>query len=329
MVLMDNGATVVVTGANGFIGRACVAQLMASGWRVRGLVRELDATTAARSEFMGVGDLVKIDDRALRNALRGATAIVHLAARVHQPPGGAGESQAAMRVVNVEVTRRLARSAADAGIGHFVFASTVKVNGEMTLPGRPFRESDPPDPHDDYAASKWAAEQALAAVADESGLRVTALRLPLTYGPDAKANFAALARVVRRGIPLPFASVENRRSVLSVGNFSAAVATLLASGDVADGGRMMPYLVADAEPVSTPDLIRAIAQAMGVTPRLFGVPEGLLRSAAACVGREGAVGRLLGSLEVDTTAFRTRFGWVPPVTLARGLAAAFGPAAPL
>ncbi len=147
--------------------------------------------------------------------------------------------------------------------------------------------------------------------------------------PHAKANFAALARAVRRGIPLPFANVANRRSVLGVGNCSAAIAKLLTSDAATDRGRMTPYLVADAEPVSTPDLVRAIAQAMGVTGRLFAVPEGLLRSVGACMGRGDAVDRLLDSLEVDTTAFRARFEWSPPITLARGLAAAFGPMAPL
>ena len=153
---------VVVTGANGFIGRAVCAHLRGMGWPVRGLVRTLDGGTAARAEFMAVGDLATIDDHALRNALRGATAVVHLAARVHQPADAKGDALAAMRRINVDVTERLARAAAAAGVTHFVFASSVKVNGEATMPGRPFCESDPPDPHDDYAATKWEAEQALA-----------------------------------------------------------------------------------------------------------------------------------------------------------------------
>jgi nucleoside-diphosphate-sugar epimerase len=313
---------VVVTGANGFIGRAVCAHLRGMGWPVRGLVRTLDSGTAARAEFMAVGDLATIGEHALRNALRGATAVVHLAARVHRPADANGDALAPMRRINVDVTERIARAAAAAAATHCVFASSVKVNGEVTMPGRPFCESDPPDPHDDYAATKWEAEQALAAVAEETGMRVTALRLPLTYGPGAKGNLATLARAIRAGLPLPLAGIRNRRSVLGVGNCSAAIDVLLRSDDPIGHGRMIPYLLADAETVSTPDLVRAMAKALCVEPRLFAVAPGLLRFAGACVARAPMVERLVGSLEVDTAAFRSRFGWTPPIPLADGLAAA-------
>jgi UDP-glucose 4-epimerase len=292
-------------------------------------VRTLDNVTSARAEFMAVGDLTAIGERALRNALRGATAVVHLAAHVHRPPGAQGDALGPMRRVNVEVTERITRAAAAAGATHCVFASSVKVNGEVTQPGRPFRESDPPDPHDDYAATKWEAEQALAAVAAETGIRVTVLRLPLTYGPGAKGNLAALARAIRAGVPLPLAGIDNRRSLLGVGNCSAAIELLLASDDPIGGGRMIPYLLADAEPVSTPDLVRAIANALDVRPRLFAVSPAFLRFAGACAARAPTVERLVGSLEVDTTAFRTRFGWTPPVSFADGMAAALRATPPL
>ena len=320
---------VVVTGANGFIGRAVCAHLRGIGTSVLGLVRTLDGSTAARAEFMPVGDLTAIGERALRNALRGATAVVQLAAHVHQPASTKGDALAPMRRLNVEVTERIARAAAAAGAAHCVFASSVKVNGEVTLPGRPFLESDPPDPHDDYAATKWEAEQALGAVAAETGMRVTALRLPLTYGPGVKGNLATLARAILAGVPLPLAEIRNRRSVLGVGNCSAAIEALLASEDPGGRGRMTPYLLADAEPVSTPDLVRAMAAALGVKPRLFAVSPGLLRLAGACIAQAPAVERLVGSLEVDTTAFRTQFGWTPPVPFASGLAAAMRGTSPL
>ena len=326
---MAGAATVVVTGAGGFIGRAACATLEAGGYAVRGLVRALDAGTAARPQFVPVGDLAAIDDRRLAELMHGATHVVHLAARVHQPHADGEGARAAMRRMNVDVTARLARAAADTGAAHFVFASTIKVNGEATPPGHPFRESDPPDPHDDYATSKWDAELALAELAEATGLRVTSLRLPLTYGPHAKANFAALARAVRAGVPLPFAAIDNRRSLLGVGNLGDALATLLASDDAEARGRNTRYLLADAQPVSTPELVRAIAYALGVAPRLFAVPPSLLRFVGACAGRAAAVERLVGSLEVDTSAFRGRFAWTPPRTLAEELADAFAPGAPL
>ena len=326
---MAGAATVVVTGAAGFIGRAACAALEARGYAVRGLVRALDAGTAARAQFLPAGDLVAIDDRRLAELMHGATHVVHLAARVHQPHAAGESARAAMRKTNVDVTVRLARAAVDAGAAQFVFASTIKVNGEMTLPGRPLRESDPPDPHDDYATSKWDAELMLAELAEAAGMRVTSLRLPLTYGPRAKANFAALARAVRSGVPLPFAAIDNRRSLLGVGNLGDALATLLGSGDADARGRNTPYLLADAEPVSTPELARAIAHALGVAPRLFAFPESLLRFAGACAGRAAAVERLVGSLEADTAAFRGRFAWTAPRSLAEELADAFAPGPPL
>lgn len=329
MVLTPPSGPVVVTGAGGFIGRAVCAQLPLRGWPVRGLVRTLDRHTAARADFLPVGDLTSLSGRALDNAVRGAVAVVHLAARVHAPVAGGPGSLAACRRINVEVTRRLARAAVAAGVAHFVFASTVKVNGEMTLPGRPFVESDPPDPHDDYAVTKWEAERELEGVAEDTGLRVTALRLPLTYGPGAKANFARLARAVLRGVPLPFARIDNRRSLLGSDNLVDALCTLLADSGADDRGRMTPYLLADADAVSTPDLVRAIAAAKGAEPRLFALPVELLRFAGACTRRSAAMGRLTESLEVDTRAFCARFGWTPPCTLAQGLAAALGTRAPL
>jgi nucleoside-diphosphate-sugar epimerase len=329
MALTKDGALVAVTGATGFIGRACVAELAAHGLRVRGLVRSLDVATSARADFLPVGDLAQADDGALRNALRDAHAVVHLAARAHRMREDAADPAHEYRRHNVEATQRLARAAAAAGVEHFVFASTVKVNGEATRRGHPFVESDPPDPHDLYAKSKWLAEQALAEVAEATGMRSTALRIPLTYGPGVHANLAALARAVRRGVPLPLASVDNRRSLLGIGNLCDAVAVLLASDGASDRGRLTPYFVADATPVSTPELVRAIAQSVGVAPRLFSVPPGWLRFGAACAGRAAALERVIGSLEVDTTAFRARFNWSPPVALARGMAAAFGSGAPL
>ena len=326
---MGERATIVVTGAAGFIGRASVAHLGARGFAVRGIVRALDAGTAGRAEFLPLGDLATADAHALGLALGGASAVVHLAARAHRVHDEAPDPEAAYRHDNVDALRRVAQAAADEGVPHFVLASTVKVNGETTRRGHPFVEDDPPDPHDAYAKSKWMAEQALAEIAEGGGMRATALRLPLTYGPGAHANLAALARAVRRGIPLPFGAVDNRRSLLGVGNFCDALAVLLASEGAQERGRLTRYFVADERPVSTPELVRGIAQAMGVPVRLVKVPVPWLRFGAACVGHAAKAQRITGSLEVDTTAFRTRFDWTPPVSFARGMAAAFASGAPL
>lgn len=326
---MDAHPTIVVTGAAGFIGRACAAHFAARGFVVRGLVRALDATTVGRPEFLSVGDLAAADERALRHALAGAQAVVHLAARAHRMREDAADPDALYRRENVDVTRRVMQAAADAGVAHLVLASTVKVNGEATARGHPFVEDDPPHPHDAYAKSKWMAEQATAEIAEASGVRATALRLPLTYGPGVHANLAALARAIRRGIPLPFGAVANRRSLLAVDNFCDALAVLLASDGTTERGRLTRYLLADAVPVSTPDIARAIAEAMRMPVRLVAVSPAWLRIGAMCVGHADRAQRIMDSLEVDTSAFRRRFQWTPPVSLAQGMAAAFGPRASL
>src|SRR4029453_8256531 len=152
---------------------------------------------------------------------------VHLAGRAHVMRENTDDALPLIRAVNIDATERLARAAAAAGAAHFVFASSVKVNGEATRPGQSFRESDPPDPRDDYAASKWEAECVLADVARDTGMPVTVLRLPLLYGPGVKGNFARLTDAILRGIPLPFGAIENGRSLLGGGIWAGALDALL------------------------------------------------------------------------------------------------------
>ncbi len=316
---MSAPGLVVVTGADGFAGRALCPHLRANGVHFRGLVRALSTATAARPDIYPVGDLTARTEGVLANALRGAHTVVHLAGRAHVMREITDDPLPLFRAVNVDATERLARAAAAAGAAHFVFASTVKVNGEATQPGRSLRESDPPDPRDDYAASKWEAECALADVARDTGMPVTVLRLPLLYGPGVKGNVARLVNAVERGIPLPFRNIDNRRSMLGAGNFVSAIDALRA-GPAPAPRTVAVYFVADQEPVSTPELARAIADALDVRARLVPVPLFALRVAGACLGESDAIDRLCGSLVVDTSAFRAAFAWQPPRSMAEELA---------
>ena len=317
---MSGEGRIIVTGADGFIGQALCGHLRQRGVQVRALVRELDGEAQTPGDDnVAIGDLATSEAGALATAIGGARDVVHLAGRAHVNREDAADPGDAYHRANCLGTQRLAAAAAAAGVARFIFASTVKVNGEATLPGHPFVESDAVDPRDAYARSKWAAEQSLRDVARDTALDVTILRLPLLYGRGVKGNFAKLVNAIARGVPLPLRAVANRRSLLSVANFASAIDVLLALPTPAPRHRDATYFVADAEAPSTPALIRAVAAALCVSARLVSVPLPLLRLAGACVDQSAAIVRLTSSLEVDTTAFRAATGWRPPFTLEEGL----------
>jgi nucleoside-diphosphate-sugar epimerase len=303
----------VVTGVTGLIGRQVAADLLARGLEVRGAVRR-EAPAGARPaglRCVDVGDIGPGTD--WRAALAGAGSVVHAAAHVHVMRPGA-EDDLAYRRVNVEGTRALAEQAARAGVRRFVFLSSIKVNGEST-PAGPFTAASVPAPQDAFGRCKADAEAALGEVAARDGLEVVVIRPPLVYGPGVRGNFGRLIRFVERGWPLPFGAVENRRSLISVWNLSDLVACTLAHP--AAPGRA--WLACDGEDVSTPDLIRRIAAALGRQPRLWRVPPALLLAVAAALGRRDEALRLTGSLFVDDRPTVRELGWQPRLSLDEGL----------
>jgi nucleoside-diphosphate-sugar epimerase len=226
------------------------------------------------------------------------------------------DPEGAYHLANAEMTARLARASVRGGVRRFVLASSVKAAGEASRPGRPLAPGDAPHPEDAYGRSKLAAEQELFGIAAGTPMAAAALRLPLVYGRHARGNFARLVAAVRARKTLPFASIDNRRSLLYLGNLLDAIEAML------DVPQMPPgvHYVADAESVATPDLVRAIASAWRVEPRLVALPVPLLRTAGLLFGRGAAVARLAGSLEVDTTSFREGTGWTPRWSLDAALA---------
>lgn len=299
---------VLVTGATGFVGRALLGELGAHGYRAIPVVRRI----AGLSHEVIIPDMHSQTD--WRAVLAGCDAVVHLAARVHVMHDTAVDPLALYRATNTDATLNLARQATEAGVKRFVFISTIKVNGE----GRdaPYIETDQPVPEDAYAISKWEAEQGLRQIEKETGLEVVILRPPLVYGPGVKANFLRLMQIVARGWPLPLGAIRNRRSLLYLGNFIDAIRLSLEHPDAAG----QTFLIDDGQPVSTPELIRAVAHAMGRPARLLVVPVGMLQFAGALMGKQAAVARLTGSLWVDSSLIRSRLGWTPPYTMEAGLA---------
>jgi nucleoside-diphosphate-sugar epimerase len=308
--------TALITGATGFIGQAACEQLLARGWLVKGTVRSSSQNVGCLPDGVipcSVNSLGPGTD--WRSALHGIDVIVHLAARVHIMKEIAEDSLMEFRQVNTHATERLARMAAQTGVRRLVFLSTIKVNGENTG-NQAFTEVDTPDPQDAYARSKWEAEQALKRVAAETGLDMVILRPPLVYGPGVKGNFLHLLQVVQRGMPLPLASIHNRRSLIFLGNLVEAIITCMTHPQA----KGKTYLVSDNAHVSTAELISRIARALGRSARLWPFPAELLRFAAMLTGKSAEADRLLSSLQVDSSKIRSELGWKPSSSLDQGLA---------
>ncbi len=305
-----NADRILVTGATGFVGQALVAALRAKGHPLRRALRQ--PATGCDADNAVVGDIGPDTDWAL--ALQNVACVVHLAARTHVLDERSADPMAEYRRINVLGTIQLARRAAAAGTRRFVFLSSVKVNGETTS-SSPYAEADTPQPLDGYGISKLETEEALRLISAETGMAIVILRPPLVYGPGVKGNFLRLLQLIARGIPLPLASVDNRRSLIHVANLADAILTCIDAPAAAG----KTFLVSDGEDISTPDLIRKLAAGMGQSPRLLPCPVTLLELGATLVGQRDAIARLTGSLRVDASYIRNTLGWRPRIPLDQGL----------
>ncbi len=303
---------VLVTGATGFVGHTLCGHLTQHGHEVRRAVREAGGTSGPdAAATVAVGDIGPSTNWTA--SVDGMDAVVHLAARVHLLEDTAADALAEYRRINVEGTRSLAVAALRAGVRRLVFLSSAKVNGERSV--QPFTELDVPHAEDAYAVSKLEAEEALKQALAAGQTQCAILRPPLVYGPGVRANFLRLVRAVADGVPLPLAAIDNRRSLLYVGNLVDAIRVCLSHPSAAE----RVFLLSDGEDVSTPDLVRRLAGTLRVRPRLLPVPLPLLRLAGRLAGRAAAVERLIGSLQIDSSRIRAALGWMPPFSLDQGL----------
>jgi nucleoside-diphosphate-sugar epimerase len=281
--------------------------------------REFTPVAAARSEsrLNGLCRVVPfdLDDALVQPSLCGVRVVVHCAARVHVMQDSATDVLAEYRRVNVEGTVRLARSAAQAGVERFVYISSVKVNGEMTAPGVPFRASDAPAPVDPYGISKREAEDALKQISAETGMQVVIIRPPLVYGPGVKANFLSMMRWLVRGVPLPLGAIHNKRSLVSIGNLvdliNVCISHPQAVGNV--------FLVSDGDDLSTTQLLVRMAAALKVRSPLLAVPSWMVKACASLIGRRDIAQRLCGSLQVDISETCNILRWQPVIGMDRAL----------
>jgi len=307
---------ILVTGASGFIGGSLLSLLARDVHLLpRAAVRlnEADLNLPVGVERVPVGDLAA--DTNWMEALRRIDTIVHTAARVHIMRDDAPEPLVEFRRVNVDGTWNLARQAAESGVRRFIFISSIKVNGEGTELGKPYRADDIPAPADAYGISKHEAEQGLQQVARATGMEVVIIRPVLVYGPGVKANFHTMMRWLHKGIPLPLGVTQNRRSFVALENLLHLIVTCIQHPAAAD----QTFLVSDGEDLSTAELLRRTAAAMGVRARLLPVPAPVLLVAARFLGKVDLAQRLCGTLQVDIGATRELLGWAPPVSADQAL----------
>ncbi len=305
--------TTLVTGANGFVGSALCERLRREGASARGIVR------SQKSHLQGVEDIEvggispKTD---WSSALKSVQQVVHLAARVHVMNDKSSAPLTEFRRMNVGVTVNLAQQAAAAGVGRFIYLSSIKVNGELTVAGHPFTADDAAAPEDPYGMSKHEAEQQLHQIAARTGMEVVIIRPPLVYGPGVKANFESMMRWLARGLPLPLAAVtNNRRSLVALDNLVDLIITCLNHPAAAN----QTFLVSDGEDLSTAELLRRMGAALGKPASLFFIPTGLLKLGATLLNKPGIYHRLCESLQLDIAKTQQELDWTPPLSVDQGL----------
>jgi nucleoside-diphosphate-sugar epimerase len=287
--------TILVTGAHGFIGRHLCVRLRADGHRLITTSRnpiEGSVTTGNLAEFTG-WDAV----------LRDVDCVIHLAARVHQTDKHAAQDEAAFQRDNVLATKQLLLACERAHIKRFVFLSTIAVMGNDSG-DTPYTTHDAQQPFNPYSHSKADAEKLLL----NATIDYQIMRIPLVYGAGVKANFLSLMRLATKGIPLPFAAVHNKRSILYVGNLCDAIAYIVTHPTPPQ----QIVHIADAYSLSTQEIIRHLAEGAGKKARFFFMPPALLGLATRCIGKPELYHKLCGNLELDTTSTTATLGWTPP-----------------
>lgn len=300
---------VLITGANGFVGRAAINTLQQAGYQTIQVVRSSPA-----SNQLEIGT---IDSKTDWNyVLAGCDSVLHLAARTHVIQDREKDPLQVYREINTLGTLNLARQAAAMGVRRFVFVSSIKVCGEHTKPLQPFRHDCSPSPGDPYGVSKLEAEVGLYGISDTTGMEVIIVRPPLIYGPDAKGNFAAMIRAVKLGFPLPFGRVtHNLRSLVALDNLVDLLKTCLEHPPVGN----QTFLVSDGEDLSTSDLFRRLGNAAGKSTYLFPVPMVLLHAVSKVFRKTNMANRLFGNLQLDISYTCNTLGWRPPISIEEGL----------
>ena len=301
--------SIFLTGATGFVGGATLKRLVAEKYTVVAALRNGPQLLEDNIKTVHVESFD--DATSWKDSLDGVDVVIHAAARVHVMNDAEADPLDAFRRVNVEGTLNLARHALKSGVRRFVFISSIKVNGEGTPAGVAYTPQDVPAPADPYGVSKMEAERGLRELAAESGMEVVIIRPVLVYGPGVKANFRSMMNWLDKGIPLPFGSIHNKRSLVALDNLVDLIITCISHPAAAN----QTFLVSDGDDLSTTQLLRKMASALDRPARLLPIPARALSGAAILLGKKSLSNRLCGSLQVDISKTRSLLGWSPIVSV--------------
>jgi nucleoside-diphosphate-sugar epimerase len=296
---------ILVTGANGFVGKALVSSLIHTTHTVIACVRQsVEPTLDCEYRFID-----RLDSHTeWLSVLLNIDVVIHCAAKASITQQEAKGPNFSLTEVNTLATLNLARQAADAGVKRFIFISSIKVNGEGTKIGKPYTEDSKPNPIDPYGISKYEAEQGLLNIAETTALEVVIIRPTLVYGKNVKGNFHSLMKWTYKGVPLPIGGIKhNLRSLVSVDNLVDFIITCIEHKNA----KNEIFLISDDDDISTADLLKEISKGLGVKNKAVNIPPKLIDTAASAVGKSSVAQRLSGSLQVDISKAKNLLDWKP------------------
>lgn len=310
---MSPHVEILLTGATGFVGQAVARCLPPTQLSVTGRHKpQLHCKAFFQADINHETDHT--------TALTDIAVVIHSAARVHVMDDKSSEPLTEFRQVNTAGTLRLAQQAATAGVQRFIFISSIKVNGESTAEGKPFKHDDLAMPADPYGISKAEAEAGLRQIAKDTGMEVVIIRPPLVYGPGVKANFAAMLNLAKKNLPLPLGAIHNKRSMVALDNLVDLIVTCIDHPQAAN----QTFLVSDDRDVSTTELLQLMTRAAGGKPRLIPVPMSWLRLVGKLTGKQAIIDRLCGNLQLDISHTKQTLGWKPVVSVEEGIRRCLG-----
>ena len=295
---------ILVTGSNGFVGKALCQTLRNRGDNCLGSVRD-KALAIKGQDYIIVESLDANTD--WRKALDGCDTVVHLAGRAHILNDNIADPLAAFRLTNTQGTLNLAEQAAECGVSRFIFLSSIGVNGAVTY-GIPYSSNDYPSPHSPYAVSKLEAEIGLREIARRTTLDVVIIRSPAIYGKNAPGNFGLIQKFIKYGIPLPFGSIDNKRSLVAIENLVSFI-TVCIEHKRAENEL---FLVSDDHDLSTLEIVELMGKLIGKKPKTVKLPLKLLWCIFSILGKRKAALSLMADLQLDVDRSRELLEWSPP-----------------